>query len=138
MSTMESNGAKQPMSNPHMKEFFKELESGDSLVDVSKRVFGGSEYETLATAIGRLTDEKARQYGDSAERSEKIMKVLYPNGVPVSALKNALLIVRMCDKLCRIATQDTTGVDGAGEDAYKDIAGYALIGAMRNTKRGDK
>jgi hypothetical protein len=95
------------------------------------------EYEVLATAIGRLTDEKSKQYGDSAERAEKIMKVLYPNGVPVEAFKNALLIVRMCDKLCRIATQDTTGVDGAGEDAWKDMAGYSLIGALKNIVNGE-
>jgi len=95
------------------------------------------EYEILALAIGRLTDEKSKQYGDSAERAEKIMKVLYPNGVPVEAFKNALLIVRMCDKLCRIATQDTAGVDGAGEDAWKDMAGYSLIGALRNMGKGE-
>jgi hypothetical protein len=91
-------------------------------------------YEALAGEIGRLTDTKSKQYGDSAERAEKIMKVLYPNGVPVEAFRNALLIVRMCDKLCRIATQDTTGVDGGGEDAWRDMAGYSLIGAKRNTE----
>lgn len=91
-------------------------------------------FEQLATEIGRLTDVKARQYGDSAEKAEQIMKVLYPDGVPVSALKNALLIVRMCDKLCRIVTQDTTGADGGGEDAWKDLAGYSLIGMRRSAK----
>jgi len=107
----------------------------DEWVDVPPLPVG--EYEILALAIGRLTDEKSKQYGDSAERAEKIMKVLYPNGVPVEAFKNALLIVRMCDKLCRIATQDTAGVDGAGEDAWKDLAGYGLIGALRNMARGE-
>jgi hypothetical protein len=100
----------------------------------SERAAMNMNYEALAGEIGRLTDTKSKQYGDSAERAEKIMKVLYPNGVPVEAFRNALLIVRMCDKLCRIATQDTTGVDGGGEDAWRDMAGYSLIGAKRNTE----
>jgi hypothetical protein len=107
------------------------LDETDEWMDIPDRA--PTPYEALASEIGRLTDTKSKQYGDSAERAEKIMKVLYPNGVPVEAFRNALLIVRMCDKLCRIATQDTTGVDGGGEDAWRDMAGYSLIGAKRNT-----
>lgn len=84
-------------------------------------------YEELAVSIGRMTDEKSRQYGDSAQRAEAIMKVLYPNGVPVNAFKNALLVIRICDKLCRIAT----AAEGDNEDAWRDIAGYGLIGSRR-------
>lgn len=85
------------------------------------------DYEKLAVKIGRITDEKSLLYGDSAQRAEAIMKVLYPDGVPVSAFKNALLVVRIADKLCRIAT----AAEGDNEDAWKDIAGYGLIGSKR-------
>lgn len=119
---------------PDFYEYIEEHQDSKSFGELMQGLdmYRRGEYEILALAIGRLTDEKSKQYGDSAERAEKIMKVLYPNGVPVEAFKNALLIVRMCDKLCRIATQDTAGVDGAGEDAWKDLAGYGLIGALRN------
>lgn len=87
-------------------------------------------YEALASEIGRMTDEKGRQYGNANVKVEAIMKVLYPEGVPVYALRNALLIVRMLDKVCRIANQGPDGLDKGGEDPYRDLAGYALIGAM--------
>lgn len=87
-------------------------------------------YQELANEIGRMTDEKSALYGDSAERAEQILKILYPEGVPVSAFKNALLVVRIADKLCRIAT----AAEGDNEDAWADLAGYSLIGSLRARK----
>lgn len=84
-------------------------------------------YESLAADIGAMTDEKARLYGDSVKKTEDIMRVLYPDGIPVSALRAALLLVRCCDKFCRIAT----AADGDNEDAWSDLVGYSLIGAMK-------
>jgi len=103
----------------------------DEWVDVPPLPVG--EYEILALAIGRLTDEKSKQYGNANAKVGEIMKVLYPEGVPVHALKNALLIVRMLDKICRIANQGPDGLDKGGEDPFSDLAGYSLIGAAQNT-----
>lgn len=94
-------------------------------------------YETLAAEIGRMTDSKAAQYGNASVKVEAIMKVLYPEGVPVYALRNALLITRMLDKVCRIANQGPDGLDKGGEDPFRDLAGYALIGAQ-NAKDASK
>jgi hypothetical protein len=130
---MESNGAKRMTKNNAPVMYFDET---DEWVDVPPSPPG--EYETLATAIGRLTDEKARQYGNANVKVGEIMKVLYPEGVPVYALKNALLIVRMLDKICRIANQGPDGLDKGAEDPFSDLAGYSLIGAASNTRSGDK
>lgn len=88
----------------------------------------GDTYEALASEIGRLTDEKGRQYGNASVKVEAMMKVLYPDGVPVHALRNALLIVRMLDKFCRIANQGPDGLDKGGEEPWKDCGGYSLMG----------
>jgi len=93
------------------------------------------QYELLSAEIGRLTDEKSKQYGDSAQRAGRVMAILYPGGIPTAAFKTALLVIRICDKLCRIATQDLSGVDGGGEDAWRDIAGYGLIGSSTAAAR---
>jgi hypothetical protein len=104
----------------------------DAMFEDAKSPKAG-EYEILALAIGRLTDEKSKQYGNANAKVGEIMKVLYPEGVPVHALKNALLIVRMLDKICRIANQGPDGLDKGGEDPFSDLAGYSLIGAAQNT-----
>ena len=58
------------------------------------------------------------------------MKILYPNGISSDQLEDALAIVRILDKLFRIATDK----DALGESPYRDIAGYGLLGAARSEK----
>jgi hypothetical protein len=53
-----------------------------------------------------------------------MLAMLYPNVAP-EVLENILFTARILDKLGRIA-QDPLG---AGEDAYLDTAGYAMLGA---------
>jgi hypothetical protein len=74
---------------------------------------------------------KQAAYGDSVGRSGQILRVLYPGGVPVEALFDALLVVRVLDKLSRIATDR----DALGESPWRDIAGYALLGSERVERR---
>lgn len=81
--------------------------------------------EQLGAEIGRLVDEKSRAYGDSVSATARILKSLWPDGIPVSAYQNAGLIIRIMDKLKRIATDQ----DAFGEDPFRDIAGYAMRGA---------
>lgn len=85
-------------------------------------------YEKLGSEIGAMTDSKAAQYGQSAEKSTEVFRVLYPNGIPTHAYANALLVIRVIDKLCRIANQGEDGRDKGGESPWRDIAGYGLIG----------
>lgn len=85
-------------------------------------------YEMLAMEIGQLVDEKNEAYGDSANTSSEAFKLLYPNGIKPEQYSDALLLVRVWDKMKRIATRK----DAFGESPFKDIAGYGLLGAMKD------
>jgi ribosome biogenesis protein Nip4 len=86
-------------------------------------------FEKVGSEIGKLVDEKNAAYGSSFEKSEKILKVLYPNGIKPEQYKDMLAITRIVDKLFRIATDK----DAFGESPFKDIAGYGILG-LANAK----
>ena len=85
-------------------------------------------YESMAREIGALVDRKQKEYGDSFHRCEAIIRTLWPNGIPPEAYTDALAVVRVIDKLFRIAH----GKQG-DENPWRDIAGYGLLGAMDTT-----
>jgi hypothetical protein len=89
-------------------------------------------YEEIGSELGRLVAEKQRAYGDSFGKSGRVMRILYPDGVSPDQLDDALAIVRVVDKLFRIATDR----DAFGEDPWRDVAGYALLGAARRVAKG--
>jgi hypothetical protein len=84
-------------------------------------------YKALGQKIGELVDEKNAAYGDFNAAGE-LLKSLYPNGIKVEQYGDMLCVVRILDKLRRIATDR----DALGESPYQDIAGYGLLGAMAN------
>jgi hypothetical protein len=81
-------------------------------------------YEQLGTEIGQLVDVKNAAYGDSFHRAGEFLKILYPGGIQPDQYIDVLCIVRIFDKLMRIATDK----DALGESPYRDIGGYALLG----------
>ncbi len=99
------------------------------------RTPGASEFAARGAALGRLVDDKQRAYGDSAGRSGAIMAILYPDGIPTHAYEDALLMVRVLDKLSRIAQRGSDGKDLGGESPWADIAGYGLLGAAMDERR---
>lgn len=80
-------------------------------------------YEDLGRKIGSLIQEKQQSYGDSFHKSGEVMKQLFPNGIPPESYVDALALVRIIDKLFRLATDPTYN----GENSWGDIAGYALL-----------
>lgn len=82
-------------------------------------------YETCAARLGRLVAEKQIAYGDSFRYTGDVLKLLFPNGVPVERYDDLLTIARIVDKLFRVANQKNYG----GENPYEDIAGYAIRAA---------
>lgn len=86
-------------------------------------------YEQLGQAVGRLVDEKQAAYGDSFGRSGEVLRILYPNGVSIDEYDDMLTVVRIIDKLFRIASDKSA----FGESPYRDIAGYGLLGANRDS-----
>lgn len=93
-------------------------------------------YEYLGSKIGKLITEKQKSYGDSFHKSGEVMKQLFPNGIPHESYVDALALVRIIDKMFRLATDPSYG----GENSWGDIAGYALLrlGDVEAKKHGFK
>lgn len=94
-----------------------------------------SDYAKLAAELGALVESKQVHYGDSAGRSGAIMRALYPEGIPPHAYDDALLVVRVLDKLSRVAQRLADGLDRGGESPWRDIAGYGLLGLAKDERR---
>lgn len=85
-------------------------------------------YTQLGAEIGVLVESKQKQYGRAAEKTGKILAILYPDGVQPHQYTDMLIIVRILDKCSRIAQRGPDGKDLGGESPYRDLAGYGLIG----------
>lgn len=82
-------------------------------------------YKEIGSEIGALVDQKNLAYGDSFNRSGEVLKILYPNGIKPDQYKDALAVVRIIDKLFRIANAK----DALNENPFRDIAGYGILGS---------
>lgn len=90
-----------------------------------------SEYEIAALEVGRLVKEKNQAYGSSFLDAAKIMAILYPDGIRPDQYEDATVMVRVIDKLKRVATDN----DPYGEDPWEDITGYGLLSRVRRTHK---
>ena len=82
------------------------------------------EHPTLINVIDDLRNlilAKREAYGNAFNDAPQILKQLYPQGVSPEQYTDLLTIVRILDKLYRIANQAKT------EDPWQDIAGYAIL-----------
>lgn len=93
-----------------------------------------SVYPEIGLRIGALVEEKQAAYGDSFGKSGDVMRALYPDGIALDKMADALTVVRIIDKLFRIATDR----DELGESPWRDIAGYALLAVARAEKEKAK
>lgn len=84
-------------------------------------------FEQLGQRVGALVDTKNKAYGSSFDDAGNFLKLLYPNGIQPSQYGDALALVRIFDKMKRIATDR----DALGESPYQDITGYGLLGLRR-------
>jgi hypothetical protein len=85
-------------------------------------------YREIGEEIGKLVQIKNDAYGDSFAKSGLILETLYPNGIRPDQYKDALGVVRVVDKLFRIATRK----NAFGESPWADVAGYGILGVMRD------
>lgn len=111
------------LDNMARQEIKEELACYKEIFDIPDSI-----YHIEANKISDLIVEKQEAYGNAFGKSGDIIKILYPNGIPLSKINDALTVIRMLDKLFRIATNK----DALGEDPFKDIAGYALLAVVRN------
>lgn len=88
-------------------------------------------YSEVGLEVGTLVEAKQKAYGDSFGKSGAVMAILYPDGITTEKLDDALTVVRVLDKLFRIATDR----DALGESPWRDVAGYALLSVVRVERR---
>jgi len=91
-------------------------------------------YKQIAEEIADLVIEKQKAYGNSFGEAESFLRLLYPDGIPVEKYKDMLTLVRIWDKIKRIATDK----DALGESPYNDIMGYCLLALNEIKQKGDK
>jgi hypothetical protein len=84
-------------------------------------------YESLGLAIGGVVDKKNAAYGDAFGKTEVFLKTMFPDGITPDRYGDVGLMIRMFDKLSRIATNN----DPYGENPWEDCCGYAILGAGR-------
>jgi hypothetical protein len=91
------------------------------------------EYREKGAEIGKLVDEKQRAYGDSFGKAGNVLRELYPDGIRPEQYDDMLAVARILDKLFRIASDK----HAFGESPYSDIAGYGLLGAIKQEVSDD-
>ena len=87
-----------------------------------------TKYKDKGTEIGKLVEDKNVIYGDSFAKSGDILRILYPNGITVDQYNDILALIRIIDKMFRIATTQSDI-----EDPWVDIAGYAILKSVQTT-----
>lgn len=90
-------------------------------------------FKKLGKQIGLLVQSKQEQYGDSVGKTGAILEALYPRGIRPDQYADLLLIVRMLDKVARLANRGPDGKDRGGESPYSDLAGYSLLGIRKDS-----
>ena len=90
----------------------------------SKKKKQESPFVKIAIEIGELVTAKNAAYGGSFETSGDVLRLLYPDGIKPEQYIDALALVRIWDKMKRIATDR----DALGENPFFDIAGYSILG----------
>ena len=82
-----------------------------------------NQFTQEAINLAELITKKQIAYGDSFGQSKKIIEVLYPKGISPEQYQDALAMIRIIDKLFRIANKKFA----YEENPWQDIAGYALL-----------
>ena len=93
-----------------------------------------NEYEEIGARIGALVDRKNAAYGNSIHDAGKIMNILYPRGIGADQMADALALVRILDKMFRIANTK----NAFGENPFEDIAGYGILKCRDDRSAGGR
>lgn len=80
-------------------------------------------FKDIGTEIGSLVQEKNEAYGDSFQHSGEILKFLFPKGISPDKYPVCLALVRILDKIFRLATNPNYN----NENCWHDIAGYCIL-----------
>jgi hypothetical protein len=96
----------------------------------------GVEFSEIADELATMLAVKNRKYGDSYAKMAHVLPLFYPNGVPADGLLDAVFILRIVDKLMRIASDQRDDE----EDPLLDLCGYGILRLreIRNSKGKEK
>jgi tRNA A37 threonylcarbamoyltransferase TsaD len=89
-----------------------------------------SDFHKIASDLATLLEQKNLAYGNAFAKTTQILELLYPEGIKVEQYKDIHVIVRMLDKISRIAKDN----DPMGESPYQDLAGYCLLALKQMNK----
>ena len=64
-------------------------------------------YSDIGKKVGKLVIDKNAAYGDSFGKSGECLRQMYPNGIKPEQYDDLLTLVRILDKLFRIASNPT-------------------------------
>ena len=87
-------------------------------------------YEEKALEIAQLVGTKNKAYGDSLSKIGQILELLYGNSISKERYNDLHIVVRILDKLSRIASGDKEAFE---EDPFEDICGYSLNKIVHDT-----
>ncbi len=99
-----------------------------------KRIGQVNRYAQEAINLAELVTRKQIDYGDSFGQSGRIIEILYPKGISPDQYQDALAIIRVIDKLFRIANKKYA----LAENPWQDIAGYALLSLVHQLDNQEK
>lgn len=102
----------------NMKPTGEEMEAVGHALKVHDPVWAN-----LGAELIKVVDTSNQAYGNSTEKSAKMMSILYPEGIQPEQMHDARCMISVLDKLSRIATDK----DAFGESPWRDVAGYALL-----------
>ena len=83
-----------------------------------------SSVRSIASDVAIIVEEKNKDYGSAFQKVSEILTILFPNGIPVNKYHDVAILIRVLDKVCRIANANSKDVK---KDAWLDICGYALL-----------
>lgn len=91
------------------------------------------DYPNLGEEVGMIVQKKQEAYGDSFGKAGNVLRELYPNGIRPEQYDDMLAVVRVVDKLFRIATQK----EAFGESPWRDIVGYSLLSVAKDEENSN-
>lgn len=78
------------------------------------------------------TINKNRKYGDAVRKTVEILKILYPEGIRPDQYSDLLLLVRVQDKMVRIASYTPERRELDDESPWADVRGYGILGEEKD------
>jgi len=88
-------------------------------------------FEELGAQLGKLVSAKNKAYGNAAVNTAKMLRVAFPDGIPPEKYEDALLIIRVMDKILRAANDK----NAFGESPWEDIGGYGILGWRKDLEQ---